>query len=198
MHRQFTRQVKDFASKKSWQWLKRGCLKDQTESLLIAAQDQALGTNYRKARIERTRKSAKCRMCKEKVQPLLDYFEDTFIGRRQRRGRRAPFFSHIMWKWKDRVKNDLPRTNIHVEGWHRHMQASVSAYHTNICQFIRVLKRELALNEVKQARMTAGEKPPSQKSKCVAVTNRLSTLVKEFENRGQLEYLRSIAQNLQL
>ena len=37
MHGQFTRQVKDFALKKSCQWLKRECLKSQTESLLIAA-----------------------------------------------------------------------------------------------------------------------------------------------------------------
>ena len=34
---------------------------------------------------------------KEDVQPRLDYFENTFIDRRQRRGRRAPLFSHIMW-----------------------------------------------------------------------------------------------------
>ena len=65
-HRKFTRQIENFSLKKSWQWLKRGCLKRQTESLLKAAQDQALGTNYRKARIERSRESAKCRMCKEK------------------------------------------------------------------------------------------------------------------------------------
>ena len=66
MHRKFTRQIENFSLKKSWQWLKRGCLKRQTESRLIAAQDKALGINYRKARIERSRESAKCRMYKEK------------------------------------------------------------------------------------------------------------------------------------
>ena len=133
----------------------------------------------------------------KKVQPLLNYFEDTFIGRRLLRARRAPLFPHIMWNCKDRVKNDLPKTKNHVEGWHRHMQASVSTYHSNIFQFIRVLKREQALNEVKHARMTTGENPPSQK-KHVAVTNRLSTFIKGFENCGRLEYLRVIAPNLQL
>ena len=78
------------------------------------------------------------------------------------------------------------------------MQANVNAYHTSIFQFIRVLRREQALNEVKQARMIAGKNPSSQKRKYVAVTNRISTLVGEFENRGQLEYLRGIAHNLQL
>ena len=37
MHGQFSKQVKDFALKKSWQWLKKRCLKRQTERLLIEA-----------------------------------------------------------------------------------------------------------------------------------------------------------------
>jgi hypothetical protein len=64
MHGQHIRQTKEFASENSWQWLKRGSLKRQTESLITAAQDQALGTNYRKAKIEHSRESALCRMCK--------------------------------------------------------------------------------------------------------------------------------------
>ena len=40
MYGQLTRQIEEFASKKSWQWLKRGCFKRHTESLLIAAQGQ--------------------------------------------------------------------------------------------------------------------------------------------------------------
>ena len=51
MHGQHVRQINDFAAQNSWQWLRRGSLKRQTESLTIAAQDQALGTNYRKAKI---------------------------------------------------------------------------------------------------------------------------------------------------
>ena len=66
MHGQFKRQIEAFALKRSCQWLKKGCLKRQTESLLVSAQNQALGTNYIKARIERSRESIKCRMCKEK------------------------------------------------------------------------------------------------------------------------------------
>ena len=63
------RQTNDFAAQNSWQWLKRDSLKRQTESLIIiAAQDQALGTNYyyyRKAKKnEHSRESASCRMCK--------------------------------------------------------------------------------------------------------------------------------------
>ena len=54
-----------------WQWLKRGSLKRQTESLIIAAQDQALETNYRKAKVEHSRESALCRMCKIKDETVV-------------------------------------------------------------------------------------------------------------------------------
>ena len=55
---------------------------------------------------------------KEEVQQFLDYFEYTFIRGRQRRERLAPSFPHIMWNGKDRVENDLPKTNNRVKGWH--------------------------------------------------------------------------------
>jgi hypothetical protein len=46
--------------------MKRGSLKRETESLIVAAQDQALRTNYRKTKIEKTSNDPKCRLCKEK------------------------------------------------------------------------------------------------------------------------------------
>ena len=39
----------------------------------------------------------------EELQPILDYFEDTFIGRARRRGRKEPRFQHSMWNCRDRV-----------------------------------------------------------------------------------------------
>ena len=58
----------------------------------------------------------------EEAQPITDYFEDTYIGRQQRRGRRhPPPFAHGMWSVHNRVEQGLPCTNNHVEGWHRRM-----------------------------------------------------------------------------
>ena len=64
MHGQHVRQTNDLAAQNSWQWLRRGSLKRQTERLIIAAQDQASGTNYRKAKIKHSRELATCKMCK--------------------------------------------------------------------------------------------------------------------------------------
>ena len=39
---------------KTWTWLRKGNLKRETESLLIAAQDNAVRTNHIKARTDKT------------------------------------------------------------------------------------------------------------------------------------------------
>ena len=64
----------------------------------------------------------------DEAQPITDYFEDTYIGGLQRRGRRRqPPFAHDMWSVHNRVEEGLPRTNNHIEGWHRRMQSNVGA-----------------------------------------------------------------------
>ena len=52
MHGQHIRDTKEQAAPETWKWMRRGTLKRETESLIVAAQDQALRTNYRKAKIE--------------------------------------------------------------------------------------------------------------------------------------------------
>ena len=46
--------------------------KTSNRNLLIAAQNQALGTSYREARIESNKESARCRMCKGKDETLMN------------------------------------------------------------------------------------------------------------------------------
>ena len=49
----------------SWDWLTQQNLKKETEALLIAAQDQALRTNYVKNRIDKVPGSSPlCRLCR--------------------------------------------------------------------------------------------------------------------------------------
>ena len=63
---------------------------------------------------------------------LLVYFEDTYIGRKMSRNRRAnPRFSISMWNCFSRVVLNLPRTNNMVEGWHNafHVSCSTRLFH---------------------------------------------------------------------
>ena len=57
---------------------------------------------------------------------VIDYFEDTYIGRLHPGGhRRIPIFELGLWNMYNQTLNDLPRTNNAVEGWHHSFQANV-------------------------------------------------------------------------
>ncbi|XP_067950355.1 uncharacterized protein [Watersipora subatra] len=118
----------------------------------------------------------------EVAQPVVDYFEDAYIGQQQRRGRQEPRFPHTMWSIHERVVNSLPHTNNNVKRWHRHMQTNISAHHPNFWHFLIILRREQALNEVAITHMIAGEPAPTQRPKCQAISPRLQAIVADYDN----------------
>ena len=63
LHGQFVRQTKEVGNQDRWQWLRNGTLKRQTESLIFAAQEQAIRTNVIKGKIDKSQEQTKCRMC---------------------------------------------------------------------------------------------------------------------------------------
>jgi hypothetical protein len=93
------------------------------------------------------------------LQVIVDYIQDTWIGRSQRRGRqrRPPLFALNMWNCFDGVQHGLPKTNNSVEGWHRGFQMQLSAEQPNIWKFISALKREQSLNELRIEQYVSGQ-----------------------------------------
>ena len=64
LHGQFENlQTSELKTKDSWNWLSKGDLKRETESLLMAAQEQALNTNSIKKSIYGISSTDKCRLC---------------------------------------------------------------------------------------------------------------------------------------
>ena len=49
----------------SYRWLKSGDIKGETESTIVAAQDQAVSTNYLKKKILKEEIESKCQLCKQ-------------------------------------------------------------------------------------------------------------------------------------
>ena len=49
----------------SYRWLKYGDIKGETESTIVAAQDQAISTKYFKNKILKKEIESKCRLCKQ-------------------------------------------------------------------------------------------------------------------------------------
>ena len=49
----------------SYRWLTSGDIKGETESTIVAAQDQAISKNYLKKKILKEEIESKCRLCKQ-------------------------------------------------------------------------------------------------------------------------------------
>ncbi|XP_064109705.1 uncharacterized protein LOC135217666 [Macrobrachium nipponense] len=95
------------------------------------------------------------------LQPVLDYFEDTYIGRLNRRGlRRAPTFPIELWNVHDRVINSEDRTNNVVEAWHRSVQVTMGEIRPSIWKFIKGLTRSQKLRDTEIVGLLAGNPPP--------------------------------------
>ena len=56
LHGQYLRQSKEVRSEQIWVWLQNGDLKRETESLIVAAQNQSIRTNLFKAKIDKSQK----------------------------------------------------------------------------------------------------------------------------------------------
>lgn len=67
MHGQYAREMSEETVNResTFSWLKDGDLKGETESLIVAAQDQAITTNYIRARIHKEKVDSKCRLCRQ-------------------------------------------------------------------------------------------------------------------------------------
>ena len=59
----FKRLINNISYDKTWTWQRKGNFKRETESLLIATQNNAIGTNHIKTRVDKTEQNSKCRLC---------------------------------------------------------------------------------------------------------------------------------------
>ena len=53
LHSEFEKAKEELMGHRTWDWLKKGSLKKETESLIIAAQDQAISTNITRKNIKK-------------------------------------------------------------------------------------------------------------------------------------------------
>ena len=76
LYGRFKRLINNISHQKTWTWLRKGNLKRETESLLIAAQDNAIRTNHIKARIDKTQQNSKCRLCGDRDETINDIISE--------------------------------------------------------------------------------------------------------------------------
>ena len=58
LYGRFKRLINNILHQKTWTWLRKGSLKRETESLQIAAQNNAITTNHIKARIDKMQQNS--------------------------------------------------------------------------------------------------------------------------------------------
>jgi hypothetical protein len=132
------------------------------------------------------------------LRPFTDYFEDTWIGRLSRRGRRPPEFPLALWNQYLGTLEDLPKTNNSVEGWHNSFSSLLSANHPTIWKFIDALKKEQSLNELKIVQFIAGQAPPLGRRNYRDQAERVMNIVMQYGSWDMESYLIGIAQNFEL
>ena len=69
LHGRFKRLI-NISNKKNWTWLRKGNFKKETESLLIAAQYNAIRTNHIKARIDKQQQNSKGWLCGDRNETI--------------------------------------------------------------------------------------------------------------------------------
>ena len=79
----------------------------------------------------------------DELQVLLDWFENNYVGRRNRRdnGRRAQPYPQVSWNVYEHSLNDEDRINNHAEAAHQRLQNELGMQHPTVWKFIDGLKK---------------------------------------------------------
>ena len=126
----FKRLINNVSHQKTWTWLRKGNLKRETESLLIAAQDNAIKTNHIKARIDKTQQNSKCRLCGERDEMINHIISEcSKLARKEYKTRHDWVGKVINWEMCKKVKFN------HTNKWYMHNPAPVLENDTHKLQW---------------------------------------------------------------
>lgn len=132
----------------------------------------------------------------EMLMPILNWFEDTYMGRLNRRGIRQPaMFPSDIWTVYERTLNRVDRTNNHVEAAHRRMQAELGMDHPTLWKFIDGIRKVQSGRDQNYEQFVRGEEPQQKRMKYQRADERIINIIRNAENRNFVEYLRGIAHN---
>ena len=116
----FKRLINNISHQKTWNWLRKGNLKRQTESFLIAAQDNAIRTNHIKARIDKAQQNSKCRLCGDRDETINHIISEcSKLAQKEYKTRHDWVSKVIHWEMCKKFKFD------HSNKWYMHNPAPV-------------------------------------------------------------------------
>ena len=120
LHGQYLRQTKEVGSDQCWAWLQNGDLKRETESLIVAAQNQSIRRNLVKAKIDKSQGDSLCRVCR-KVDGSIDHIVSgcSKLAQKEYKRRHDNWGKIVHWKF-------ARKSNFEAGGkWYEHEPESV-------------------------------------------------------------------------
>ena len=120
LYGRFKRLINNISHDKTWTSLRKGNFMRETESLLIAAQDNAVRINHIKARIDKTQQNSKCRLWGDRDETINHIISGcSKLAQKEYKSRHDWVGKVIHWEMCKKFKFD--RTN----KWYMHNQAPV-------------------------------------------------------------------------
>ena len=108
LHERFKQLINDVLHEKTWTWLKKENFKRETESQLIAAQNNAIRTNQIKARIHKTQQNSKCKLCGDRDETLNHIISEcSKLAQKEYKTRYDWGCKVIHWELNKKFKFDL-------------------------------------------------------------------------------------------
>ena len=120
LYRRFKRLINNISHKKTCTWPRKGIFKRETESLQIAAQNNAIRTNQLKVRIDKAQQNNECNLCGDRDE-TTDHIisECSKLAQKEYKTRHDWVGKVIYWKMRNKFKFD------HTNKWYMLNQAAV-------------------------------------------------------------------------
>jgi hypothetical protein len=128
------------------------------------------------------------------LEPLLDYFEDNYIGRRRPNGRATPRYPIELWNMRERTLQNAMRTNNNAEAWHRRFNSVIDCEHPSLWIFIQSIQKEENYIHCQLVKTNTGQSSQSSK-KYLDYSKRLKALL-VTPHSSLLRQLEFLAHNL--
>ena len=148
---------------------------------------------------------------------MLDYFEDTYVGRIRANGtRRNARFAPAIWNLNEQVLDDEPRTNNSMEAFNQQLRKNVGAAHPTVWKLIDALKTEVVLAEHRYSTFynqnyykllvnyyridsyQAGANVRDRETTYRRLDGHIRNTVLRFDHMTRIEFLTAIARNINL
>ena len=135
----------------------------------------------------------------DELQPVLDYFEDNYVGRLQVRPdgtftRRVAPYPVTMWTVYQRTLDGDSRTNNYAEASHRSLQSLFRVEHPDLLKFIDGLRLNQHTKDAALERYIAGhDDVPGKRNEYVENDKRILRILSRMNSQALLRTLRGLA-----